>query len=79
MTSTVNGTQKRKPGRPATGENPRVPVRLTPELLAAVDYYAGHASCSRSDILREALGMWAERYDDIFPAEWPRPIGGIAP
>ncbi|WP_156416976.1 hypothetical protein [Sphingopyxis sp. H050] len=75
MTSSNNGTQKRKPGRPATGESPRVPVRIAPEMLAAVDYFAGHASCSRSDILREALDDWALKHDRVFPDDWPRPIG----
>lgn len=76
MTSSVNGTQKRKPGRPAKGESPRVPVRISPELLSAVDYFASHASCSRSDILREALRDWATKHDKIFPPEFERPIGG---
>jgi hypothetical protein len=53
------GTQKRR-GRPATGESPRVPVRLTVEQLTDLDLYCQYASCSRSDVIREAFDRWRE-------------------
>lgn len=60
----INGTQKKR-GRPATGERPRVPVRLPIEALTELDLYCGYASCSRSDVLREALDLWREQHREV--------------
>ncbi len=48
---------RRRPGRPAMGSGPAesLPVRLDPELRAAVDERAAADNTSASDVVREAL------------------------
>ena len=47
----------RRPGRPAMGSGPAesFPVRLDPELRAALDHRAATDNTSASDVVREAL------------------------
>jgi hypothetical protein len=40
--------KKRKPGRPATGHDPAVTVRIPAEMLAKVEKWAKSNQCSRS-------------------------------
>ncbi|WP_434405445.1 ribbon-helix-helix domain-containing protein [Sphingobium sp. DN12] len=60
----INGTQKKR-GRPSTGVNPRVPVRLDPKMLALMDMYCAQAGTSRSDVMREAMALWVQDYRDM--------------
>ncbi|MFD1610862.1 CopG family transcriptional regulator [Sphingomonas tabacisoli] len=46
---------QKKRGRPATGESPRVPVRLSPETLARLDAFAEAESLSRSEAMRRLI------------------------
>jgi len=49
--------QQRKPGRPAMGSGPAevVPVRIDPELRAAIEARAEAESTTTSAVIREAL------------------------
>lgn len=49
--------QQRKPGRPAMGSGPAevVPVRIDPELRAAIEERAEAESTTTSAVIREAL------------------------
>ena len=51
--STIKHIQKRKPGRPATGQNPVVMIRMTSELIDALDTWAAKARLSRSSAARQ--------------------------
>ncbi len=51
--------QKRKPGRPATGRDPIVGVRMPPETRKAVEAWAAHQDGKLS--LSEALRRLVER------------------
>jgi Arc/MetJ-type ribon-helix-helix transcriptional regulator len=51
---TVN-VKKKKRGRPATGTDPAVAVRLPPSVLAEVDGLAAADDASRSDAIRELI------------------------
>ena len=44
MNTTKVSTSKKRRGRPATGINPAVGVRLPPELMKAVDRWRAHES-----------------------------------
>jgi len=58
----VSPKTKRKPGRPATGRDPVLTVRLPPELIADLDACrAVYGWASRSEAIRALLewGMWA--------------------
>jgi metal-responsive CopG/Arc/MetJ family transcriptional regulator len=60
----INGTQKKR-GRPATGESPRVPVRLDALQLGIIDAYCAQAGCNRSQVLREALRDWIRDREEM--------------
>src|ERR1700730_1371486 len=47
--------KRRRPGRPATGTDPAVAVRLPPEVLAAVDQWAKSQTESRSEAIRRLV------------------------
>jgi hypothetical protein len=47
--------KKRGRGRPATGRAPNVGVRLPPDLIARVDYWATEAGTIRSVAIRRLL------------------------
>ncbi len=53
---------RRRPGRPAMGSGPAdtLPVRLDPELRAAVEARAAADQTSTSDVIREALRRFLE-------------------
>jgi hypothetical protein len=49
---------RRKPGRPATGKDPVVPVRLPPAVLAQVEAWRSrYADMSMSTAMRCLLGL----------------------
>ena len=48
-------TVKRKPGRPPTGETRMYGARLSDELVAKVDRWAGKEGVSRSEAIRRLL------------------------
>ncbi|MPZ31453.1 MAG: ribbon-helix-helix protein, CopG family [Rhodospirillales bacterium] len=48
---------KRRPGRPATGVDPLVTVRLPAEMIAALDQRAAAEAVSRSEIIRRFCGL----------------------
>jgi hypothetical protein len=50
--STISVNKKRGRGRPATGHDKAVAVRLPEEVLARVDAWAADNEASRSDALR---------------------------
>jgi hypothetical protein len=52
---TVNQNKKRGPGRPATGRDPAVAVRLPKDILAKVDEWAEANEASRSESIRALL------------------------
>ena len=53
---------RRRPGRPAMGSGPAdpFPVRLDPELRAALDERATRDDTTASDVVREALRRYLE-------------------
>jgi hypothetical protein len=55
--SKKNVIQKRRPGRPATGTQPLVTVRLPPEMIADLDKKAKAEGVGRSDIIRRLVGL----------------------
>jgi hypothetical protein len=62
MAQSINHIQKKR-GRPATGQNPVVMVRLTPEMIEAVDAYAAKEGLSRSGAIRRMVerALWPRR------------------
>jgi len=48
----------RKPGRPATGVDPMVSVRLPAEHINLLDQVAKKEGRSRSETIREAVSDW---------------------
>jgi Ribbon-helix-helix protein, copG family len=54
-TVSVNGKPKRKPGRPATGVDQAVAVRLPANVLAEVDKWAADNGSTRSDAIRQLI------------------------
>ena len=54
--------QQRRPGRPAMGSGPAdvVPVRIDPELRAAIDARAEAESTTTSAVIREALRIFLD-------------------
>ena len=48
----VKSPKKRGPGRPATGKDPFVGLRMPPELTARIDAWAEQHSIGRSEALR---------------------------
>ena len=66
----VAALRKRRRGRPAIGSGPAevVPVRIDPELRAAVTARAETDGTTTSEIIREAL----RRFLDVKQAEFPQ-------
>lgn len=58
----VDALQKRRRGRPSMGSGPAsvVPVRIDPELKAAIDARAAADHSSASEVIREALRRFLE-------------------
>lgn len=48
-------TPKRRPGRPATGKDPLVTVRLPKMMIEALDRAAAVTGSSRSELIRGAV------------------------
>lgn len=59
MQSTINVPQKKR-GRPATGKNPRVGIRIEPELIEAVERYrlGQNPETNQSEAMRRILRDW---------------------
>ena len=53
--SKVKVIPKRRPGRPATGRDPIVVVRLAPVMIAAIDAWANKADLTRSEAIRRLI------------------------
>lgn len=51
----MSNTEKRKRGRPATGSDPVVSVRLPAELVAAIDAEAAESGTSRQAVIRAVI------------------------
>ena len=52
MVKSINDNRKRRPGRPATGTDPLVGVRMSPEIIKALDAWAKRNSHSRASAIR---------------------------
>jgi len=57
---------KKKRGRPATGKDPLVGVRMPPALIAQVDAWASYQATGRSEALRRLveIGLTRTRKSD---------------
>jgi len=60
--SSISVSQKKR-GRPSTGVSPRVGVRLSPEILDALDHFVANnpdlpEGKSRSELLRMIVSDW---------------------
>ncbi|MDQ0305339.1 CopG family ribbon-helix-helix protein [Ancylobacter polymorphus] len=62
---------QKKRGRPSTGVTPRVGVRLTPDVTAAVDAYAGQEGYDRSEAIRFILRDWLIGHGLLSPEPEP--------
>lgn len=53
---------RRRPGRPSMGSGPAetLPVRLDPELRAALDHRAEHDETTASEVIRSALRRYLQ-------------------
>jgi hypothetical protein len=60
--SRVNVKQKRKPGRPATGQTPLVAFRPPVELTKAIDAWAADRGVSRSEAMRLLIEAGLRRH-----------------
>src|SRR6266478_1712978 len=49
------GKTKKKRGRPATGRDPSITIRIPPDLIAYIDRRASKAQMSRSELIRIML------------------------
>jgi Ribbon-helix-helix protein, copG family len=48
---------KKKPGRPATGNDPLISARVPPEIVAAIDAWADKNSATRSEAIRRLVEL----------------------
>ena len=53
--TTKKGIAKKKRGRPATGRDPVITMRLAPDLTARLDAWAANKGISRSDAIRDMI------------------------
>ena len=53
--TTKKGIAKKKRGRPATGRDPVITMRLAPNLTARLDAWAANKGISRSDAIRDMI------------------------
>jgi hypothetical protein len=51
----VRPKPKKKVGRPATGRDPTITVRLPPEMIEQIEQEANLQNTGRSQVVREAL------------------------
>ena len=67
--STENVVRKRSPGRPRTGQDPVTAIRLSPELRATVDKWAGHQpdKPKRSEAIRRLVELGLAAADSARP------------
>lgn len=63
------GATKRRPGRPATGMDPIITVRLPAELIAVLGVIASEQGMTRSDIIRSTLLRYARRQQRRSPSQ----------
>jgi hypothetical protein len=54
-------TPKRRPGRPATGKDPLITMRLPQEMIDALDTVAKGEGASRSEIIRRLIEAGLKR------------------
>jgi hypothetical protein len=81
-TETTNSGPRKSAGRPATGCDPVVRVRMPPDILAAIDRFAGKfAGLSRSQAIRALIdiGLHAgrKRNEDLVDYGCPDSRGGV--
>lgn len=58
MSDAIGVHRKRKRGRPATGRDPLVSLRLPRDVLEKVEAIASGEGLSRSEVLRRAVTEW---------------------
>jgi hypothetical protein len=51
----VKSPKKRGPGRPATGKDPFIGLRMPPELTAQIDVWAERNAINRSEAIRRLV------------------------
>jgi metal-responsive CopG/Arc/MetJ family transcriptional regulator len=51
----AKSSAKKRVGRPPTGKNPQVIVRISKQLLAAIDELARKQTTTRSEIMRQLM------------------------
>lgn len=63
MAKSINDNRKRKPGRPATGTDPLVGVRMSPDIIKTVDAWAKKNEHTRASAIRHFVeqGLKAKR------------------
>ena len=52
--------KKRKRGRPATGRDPMIGLRLPKNDIARLDKQATKMGCTRSEAIRRAIEQWLQ-------------------
>ena len=62
MARSIPAKQKKR-GRPATGYDPMIGLRLAPDLTARVDDWAERQSVSRSEAIRQMIEQALDSYD----------------
>ncbi|MGJ3263691.1 MAG: ribbon-helix-helix domain-containing protein [Salinarimonas sp.] len=63
MSDATGVHQKRRRGRPATGRDPLVSLRLPKDALSQVEEIAEGEGVSRSEVMRRAVLEWLARRD----------------
>lgn len=61
MTETMTRSIKNLGGRPTTGHDPAISLRMHPATVAAIDRLAVEKGMSRSELIREALAEYVKR------------------
>jgi hypothetical protein len=57
MRRLLKTTDRRKPGRPATGRDPLTALRLPPAMLGTIDTWAAKHGTSRSGAMRRLIEL----------------------
>ena len=60
LTMSISGTHKKR-GRPATGKNPHVVVRMEPVAIARVDAFAERNEINRSEAVRRLVELGLDK------------------
>jgi metal-responsive CopG/Arc/MetJ family transcriptional regulator len=56
-----NAVPPKKRGRPATGRDPHISIRLPTDILAAVERFAEAEELTRSEVIRVAVADYLKR------------------